>query len=255
MTRELSQRLIALRRNHPAWLLLASRNGPLTLCLKSLVDAHPRGMNYQDAIDQLSESFADFTNDSEFDLEGDLGLTARRELRHQIKRGLVVERDGQLLATNALQRAFHFLDSLGDESMTSTASRLATVQRAIESLEVQLSQNQSERARSLGARIESLKSELAAVNAGDFDVLDGIDAEEGIREVYQLAISLQADFRRVEDSYREADRDLRQQIINERQNRGEVVDELLESHERLIRTVEGQVFESFHHQLGQSSRT
>ncbi|HWC89079.1 MAG TPA: hypothetical protein VG433_05480, partial [Pirellulales bacterium] len=29
MSRELSQRFIMLRRNHPAWLLLASRNGPL----------------------------------------------------------------------------------------------------------------------------------------------------------------------------------------------------------------------------------
>ena len=37
-------------------------------------------------------------------------------------------------------------------------------------------------------------------------MLDGLQAEEGIREVYQLAISLHADFRRVEDSYREADR-------------------------------------------------
>lgn len=254
MARELSLRLIALRRNHPAWLLVASRNAPLILsCLKTFFDAHPTGANYEDAIEQLAESFADFANDSDFDLGDDLTQTARRELRHWIKRALVVERDGQLLATDALQRALHFLDSLHDDSMTSTASRLATVQRAIENLELQLSQSQSERARSLSARIESLTKELAAVNAGEFNVLDGIEAEEGIREVYQLAISLQADFRRVEDSYREADRDLRQRIINERQNRGQVVDELLDSHERLIRTVEGQVFESFHHQLVKSA--
>jgi hypothetical protein len=47
-----------------------------------------------------------------------------------LKRGLIVERDGQIMATDALQRALRFLDSLEDQAMTSTASRLATVQRA-----------------------------------------------------------------------------------------------------------------------------
>jgi hypothetical protein len=84
-------------------------------------------------------------------------------------------------------------------------------------------------------------------------VLDGLQAEEGIREVYQLAISLHADFRRVEDSYREADRMLRQRIISERQNRGQIVDELLSGHEALIETSEGQVFESFYAQLVKST--
>ncbi len=49
---------------------------------------------------------------------------------------------------------------------------------------------------------------------------DGIAREESIREVYQLALSLRSDFRRVEDSYREADRQLRQNIVRSDQNRG-----------------------------------
>ncbi|MFN5915590.1 MAG: DUF3375 family protein, partial [Planctomycetota bacterium] len=180
-------------------------------------------------------------------------LAARREIRQWIKRGLIVEREGKILATDAFQRALLFLDSLEDQTMTSTASRLATVQRAIELLEVQLSRSQSDRERAIQARIELLAQELKAVRAGVFDVLDGKKAEEGIREVYQLAMSLQADFRRVEDSYREADRQLRQRIISENQNRGQIVDELLNGHEQLVQTVEGQVFESFYAQLVKSS--
>lgn len=159
------------------------------------------------------------------------------------------ERNGQLLATDALQQALVFLDSLDDRTMTSTAPRLVTVQRAIEDLEAQLSPNQTSREQSLKTGIETLKNELAAVSAGNFEVLDGSHAEEGIREVYQLAISLQADFRRVEDSYRDADRPLRQRIISEKQNRGQILDKLLGSHESLVRTPEGQVFEGFHQQL------
>src|SRR5581483_6210571 len=127
--------------------------------------------------------------------------------------------------------------------------RLATVQRAIENLDAQLSPSQTDRELSLKARIDALTKELSAVQAGVFEVLDGPQAEEGIREVYQLAMSLQVDFRRVEDSYREADRSLRQRIISEKQNRGEVVEELLGGHEALLQTPEGQVFETFHQQL------
>ena len=158
---------------------------------------------------------------------------------------MIVERNGQVLATDALQRSLQFLDWIEDNTMTSTASRLATVQRAIEDLEAQLNPSQVDREKSLMAKIDALTRELAAVQSGEFDVLEGPQAVEGIREVYQLAISLQADFRRVEDSYREADRSLRQRIISERQNRGQVVDGLLSSHDALINTNEGQVFESF----------
>jgi hypothetical protein len=250
MIREFTQRLIALRRNHPAWLLLASPKGPLILAsLKVLLDTHPNGVDFEEAVERLAAVFADNANDSEFDLSDDHALAARRELRQWLKRGLIVERDGQVLETDALRRSFQFLDLIEDHAMTSTASRLATVQRAIETLEAQLIRSQSGREKSLTARIEALKKELTAVQSGEFKVLDGPQAEEGIREVYQLAVSLQADFRRVEDSYREADRLLRQRIISERQNRGEIVDELLSSHQALIHTSEGEVFESFYAQL------
>jgi len=217
--------------------------------LKTLLEAHPNGIEFEDAVEQLATVFADNAHDGDYELDDDHPLAARRELRLWLKRGLIVERNGQVLATDALQRSLQFLDLIQDNTMTSTASRLATVQRAIENLEVQLNRSQSEREESLTARIDALKNELTAVRAGEFEVLDGPQAEEGIREVYQLAISLQADFRRVEDSYREADRMLRQRIIGEKQNRGQIVDELLTGHEALIQTSEGQVFEGFYAQL------
>jgi len=250
VTREFCQQLISRRRNHPAWLLLASRNGPLTVaCLKLLLDAHPEGIEFEDAVEGLAQLFADFANDAEFEIDDDHALAARRELRKWLKRGLIVERDGQMLATDALQRALRFLDALEDQTMTSTASRLATVQRAIETLEAKLTRNQETRAAALKVRINALQDELAAVESGDFEVLSGRPAEEDIREVYQLAISLRADFQRVQDSYREADRSLRQRILGHQQNRGEIVDELLDGHDTLVQTNEGQVFDGFYQQL------
>ena len=136
--RELIRRFVAMRRNHPAWLLLASPKGPLMLAsLKTLLEVHPNGIDFEDAVEQLALVFADNANDSEFELDDDHPLAARRELRLWLKRGLIVERNGQVLATDALQRSLQFLDLIEDNTMTSTASRLATVQRAIETLEAQ----------------------------------------------------------------------------------------------------------------------
>jgi len=83
-------------------------------------------------------------------------------------------------------------------------------------------------------------------------VLDRAEAEERIREVFVLAIGLRADFRRVEDSWREQDRQLRHSIVNEQQHRGAILDRLLDGHDVLLDTPEGRVFHGFQQQLGRS---
>lgn len=256
MNKELPQRLVALRRNHAAWLLLASRNAPLTLaCLQSLMENSPGGIPFDDAVEQLATVFGEYANDTDFETgDGENHhLAARKELRKWMRKGLIVERDGHVMATDSLQRSLGFLISLEDRTMTSTASRLGTVQREIENLESQLNPDQENRIRSLKDKIAILENELVMVEQGDFEVLSGTRAEEGVREVYQLAVSLRADFRRVEDSYREADLSLRQKIIGEKRHRGEIVDELLKGNETLVNTPEGQVFEGFHRQLVQTA--
>jgi hypothetical protein len=62
---------------------------------------------------------------------------------------------------------------------------------------------------------------------------------------------LRTDFRRVEDSWRDADLRLRHAIVNEGHHRGAIVDTLLDGHDTLLETAEGRVFQAFHQQLQQ----
>lgn len=251
MKNDFVRQFLHARQNHPAWLLLASPRAPLVLgCLKPLFDSGKQDVPWEDAVQQLAEMFAAHINSEEFEIpERNHASTARRELRMWMKRGLVVERDNLLLATNSLEQIFSFLDSLNNEAMTSTASRLATVQREIENLAAKLNPTKESRAAHLKSRIAQLQNELEQVEHGEFEVLEGVRAEEGVREIYQLAMSLRSDFRRVEDSYREGDRKLRQQIVRSDQNRGDILDRLLDGHEELLQTTEGQVFDGFYNQL------
>jgi hypothetical protein len=253
-SKELCHTLIKIRRQHPTWLLLASRRAPLVIsCLKPLFESHTDGIPQEEAEQRLAEILAEHANNDEFAIDNeDYALIARRELRDWLRRELITERKGNFIATDALQQALGFIDGLSDRAMTSTASRLSIVQREIENLEALLNPDPKSRTRHLKQKIKALENELALVNQGNVETLEGREAVEGIREVYNLASSLRADFRRVEDSYREADRQLRQSIISEHHHRGEVVDKLLDSHDHLLETPEGQVFHGFHKQLSRT---
>ncbi|RYF81301.1 MAG: DUF3375 domain-containing protein [Comamonadaceae bacterium] len=248
-----TQKYIAARHQHPAWLLLASRRAPLILSgLDALLEHHRDGVTFEVAVQTLSDLLAAHANQPEYELDlVDLPTQARHELRDWVRRGLVTEREGRLHETDALKTALRFVAQLDHRTMTSTASRLAVVQREIDSLASALDPDPASRISHLERRIEDLQQQLEDVRAGRFTALTQDQAVEGIREVHALAISLRADFRRVEDSWREADRALRQSILSTRQHRGSVVDQLLDGHAALLNTQEGRVFESFQQQLHQ----
>ncbi|MEM8489402.1 MAG: DUF3375 domain-containing protein [Pseudomonadota bacterium] len=249
-------RYMLARRENPAWRLLASPTAPSVLMsLQRLFDSgatESEGIELEFAHELLAEGLQSQSNNNDLTVDSnDFALAARRELRQWIRKGLIIERQGRIWATDALQKAISFVNLLDSQMMTSTASRLLTVQREIEQLEVNLNPNAERREQHLQRQIQSLQAELERVKKGEFKVLTGSDAVEGIREVYNLASSLKSDFRRVEDSYRDADKQLRESIISEEQHRGEVVDKLLNTHDELLDTAEGQVFHSFHQQLRQ----
>lgn len=216
-----TQELIHARLHNPAWQLLAARRSPLVLsCLQNLFEKSRDGIAFEDAQIGLADLLELHANNDDFNDNEDFTASARKELRDWIKRGLIVEREGNLYATDALEAAMRFTAGLGDRIMTSTASRLSMVQREIESLQSSLNPDPRSRADHIKRKISELEVELEAVNAGHVPVLPRAEAAERIREIYGLATSLRADFRRVEDSYREADRRLRQSIVSEKNNRG-----------------------------------
>ena len=243
---------IAARRENAAWILLASPIAPSIISgLQEIFsEAGHDGIDIDKGIVILAKALQEHDANELIDVpEHDFNRLARHELKAWTKRGLISDRGGKLFATDSLQKVLRFVDSLDSKIMTSTASRLATVQQAITSLDTQLNPNPEARISSLERRIKDLTFELEQAKQGHFVTITDTDAVEQIQEVYQLASSLRADFKRVEDSYREADKKLRHSIINDDQHRGDVLDKLLDGHDALLKTPEGRVFHTFHQQL------
>ena len=223
-------------------------------CLDAMFEHHRDGVPFDHAVQALADMLAAHANQTDFDIDTtDIPAQARRELREWIRRALVTEREGRVFETDALKTALRFVAQLDHRLMTSTASRLAVVQREIDNLATALDPNPQSRAEHLQRRIQDLQQQLDDVQAGRLPVLTEAQAVEGVREVYALATSLRADFRRVEDSWREADRTLRQAILSAQHHRGAVMDQLLDGHASLLNTQEGRVFESFQQQLDNQS--
>ena len=255
MILERAQYFQRLRQTHSAWRLLASRRAPLILACFEQLFRESAEVSLEDGVQHLGDLFLEFQNDEELALRGDdVYAEARREVRDWIRRRLLVERGGRLSATDALQRTIQFAQNLEEQLMTSTASRLRTVQDVIERLLVQLHPDQETHIRHLEQKIKELEGELERAKQGELPEVDSSTVVEELKEVYQQSMSLKADFRRVEDSYRAADYQLRKEITKADKDRGQVIDTLLESHESLLKTPEGQVFDAFCHQLYERGR-
>jgi hypothetical protein len=255
LNQQRTQKYILARQQHPAWVLLASRRAPLMLsCLDALFEHQRDGVPFDTAVQALADMLAAHANQPDFEIDPtDVATQARRELREWIRRSLVTEREGRVHETDALKSALRFVTQLDHRMMTSTASRLALVQREIDNLAATLNPDPQSRADHLQRRINDLQQQLADVQAGHVPTLTEAQAVEAMRDMYALATSLRADFRRVEDSWREADRALRQAILSAQHHRGAVMDQLLEGHTALLNTQEGRVFESFQQQLDHES--
>jgi hypothetical protein len=255
LNQQRTQKYIAARQQNAAWLLLSSRRAPLMLsCLEALFEHQRDGVALDDAVQALADMLGAHANLPDFEIDtADITAQARRELRDWIRRAVITEREGRIHETDALKTALGFVAQLDHRLMTSTASRLALVQREIDNLATALDPNPQSRAEHMERRIADLQHQLDEVRAGRLTLLTDAQAVEGIRDVFTLATSLRADFRRVEDSWRAADRTLRQAILSTQQHRGTVVDQLLDGHASLLNTQEGRVFESFQQQLENQS--
>ena len=192
LNQQRTQKYLLARQQNAAWLLLAARRGPLMLSgLEALFEHQRDGVPFDAAVQALTDLLAAHANHPDFEIDTtDVPAQARKELRDWIKRGLITEREGRIHETDALKTALHFVAQLDHRMMTSTASRLAVVQREIDNLATALNPDPQARSAHLERRIAELQQQLADVHEGRIATLSQEQAIEGIREVYTLATSL-----------------------------------------------------------------
>lgn len=147
--------------------------------------------------------------------------------------------------TPATETVFKWIDSLEKREFVGTESRLKNLFEKLQELVGNTQVNVADRLTRMEEQKRRLEQEIEEVRAGNFQVLNERQIKEQYYLIEDIAKSLLADFKQVEQNFRELDRNFRRKIITTSQLKGEVLTELFEEQDFLTETDQGRSFMAF----------
>lgn len=234
-------------REQALWRLLAAEHAPIILAIlqKHFLDGDnrvPQSILYERVERDLEELKA----------EGfDLPQPARAYVASWLTSGFVEryfppgasEEEYEISASAA--QAIRLITSLIERRTSATESRLSTVIQQLSALVEETDANQQTRLTALSFERERLEAQIAAVKHGDFIVMDDAKAVERAREVIVLAEELIGDFRSVRDNFEDLNKNLRISLLEDGDNRGDVLEALFAGVDIITDSEAGRTFTAF----------
>lgn len=147
--------------------------------------------------------------------------------------------------TPATENALKWIEDLNKSEFIGTESRLKLLFDILKELSSKSKKDCYARLQELEAEKKRIESEIEDVKHGKIDVLDERQIKERYFNAEETAKRLLADFRQVEQNFRDLDRDFRKKIITTSQTKGKVLDELFQQHDYLWETDQGKSFLAF----------
>ena len=234
-------------RNQPLWRLLASDNGPTVL---GLLQTH-----LYDADRSLPASIFHERIGRELEHLRSLGeawpQTAQGYVAGWLAEGYLERRfppgspeEEYELATSTIE-AIRFVSGLVKPHASATESRLGLVIDALARLSADTDTDKARRIARLRAEQQRIERDISDIEHGVLRVLPEAAALERTREIITLADDLAGDFRRVRDQFEQLNRDLRERIMENDGNRGQVLDSLFAGIDLITESDAGRTFSAF----------
>jgi hypothetical protein len=148
------------------------------------------------------------------------------------------------LTSNA-ERALEWLASLRAKPFVGTESRLMTVFRLLEEIVTGTEMDVEKRLVDLRRRRDAIDAEIARVEAGQIDLLDPTRIRDRFLQIEATATGLLADFRQVEQNFKELDREVRARIAAWDKSRGALLDEIFGERDVITDSDQGRSFSAF----------
>jgi hypothetical protein len=255
----------ALRERHPAWRLLRAGNAALILSFlgEFFVEANRGGVPARevaaaldDRLHAVNAALAPDGDEVRFPKGAhsyldDWSASDDAFLRRYYPAG---DDEVHYEVTPAFEKAYSWVASLGARSFVGTESRLHTVVELLRQI-VRGSESDPElRLAELRRRRQEIDDEIAAVEAGRVAVLDGTAVRDRYQQAAATARDLLADFREVEDNFRQLDRAAREQITAWEGSKGELLRDLIGSRSQITGSDQGRSFQAFYDFLLSASR-
>lgn len=244
--------LEVLRRAHPAWRLLLADHAPLVVSflhrafiaenarsipgptLASLLDDELHALRAQDGEDRYPRSAADYLDEWADD--------GHRWLRKYYPPG---SDEPAYDLTPATEKALEFVASLERPRRVSTESRLLTVLELLRQLALGTETDPAAHLADLERRRARIDEEIARVREGRVETMDAARVQDRFSALAATARALLADFREVDQGFRDLDRATRERIATWDGGKGALLDDVLGSRDVIGDSAQGRSFRAF----------
>lgn len=250
-----------LRARHAAWTLLGSRNVALVLSFlgRVFVDANASNLPESVVVGQLDDELFALNQrlgDNRFPRRAkeyldDWSTPERAWLRRYYPPG---SDEPHYDLTPAVEKALAWANDLAVRSFIGTESRLNTVFELLRQMVFGADADPAQRLADLQRRRDAIDAEIARVASGRVDLADPVVQRDRYQQFARTARELLADFRQVEENFRELDRRLREQIAGWSGSKGELLEDLFVNQKGIDESDQGRSFRAFYDLLLSADR-
>ncbi|MBX5476572.1 MAG: DUF3375 domain-containing protein [Clostridia bacterium] len=246
------QHLVQLRRRHPAWRLLAAQNAPLVIgfLYATFIEPNLRSISERELEARLDDylfHLREQLGEDAFPKDAAAYLNEWADTEHGwLRRFYPVGSDEPHFdLTPAAERALHWLRDLERREFIGAESRLKLIFNLLREIVQGSETDPQARIAELERRRAAIEAEIEAIRRGHLVLLDPTQLRERFLHVVDMARALLADFRQVEQNFRDLDRQVRERIATWEGGKGEVLGEVLDKHDAIAESDQGRSFQAF----------
>jgi len=244
--------LKALRKNHPAWKLLAADHSPFIAAFiqGSFILPNRRHMSQADLASALEDYLFVLR-----ETEGEDAFPRKAEAYLDDWAG---EEKGWLRKfyppgsdevyydlMPSVEKALNWLESLVQRPFIGTESRLMTIFELLRQMVSGTEIDAAVRIQALERQKEDIETELTRVREGRLNVLDDTAIKDRFLQINKTARELLSDFREVEYNFRNLDQKVREQIALWEGSKGELLEDFFGERDMISESDQGKSFNAF----------
>ncbi len=244
--------LSRLRRDHPAWRLLAANSAPLIVAFlhQAFIAPNVRTMPEQDLAAEFDDYLYRLRERHGDDLHPRSGMDYLKDWaadeRGWLRRYYPPDSDEPHYdLTPAAEQALQWLAGLEDRSFVGAESRLKAVFDLLREIEHGTETDAQTRIEALEQRRAAIDAEIAAVREGRMTFMDDTRLRERFLQAVDTARALLGDFRQVEQNFRDLDRRVRERVAGWEGSRADVLDEVFGQRDSIADSDQGRSFRAF----------
>jgi len=240
-----------LRRTHPAWRLLAADHGALIVSFlhRTFIAPNVRTLGQAELVSRLEDYLFDLRQRTESaypkraaEYLDDWAADDKGWLR---KYYAADSDEPQYDLTPATEKAVDFVLSLAMRRPVSTESRLLTVFELLRQLTEGTSLDAAARIGELERRRAAIDAEIARLQAGHIDVMDAAQVKDRFVQLASTARGILSDFRELDQSFRDLDREVRERIATWDSGKGALLDNVFGVRDAISDSDQGRSFRAF----------